>query len=459
MPSKVAVIDIGKTNAKVVVFDMAARREIALKTIQNKSQSSGSYLAFDTDGIWAFLKSALAELYRAYGYDAISITTHGACFALLNEAGELALPVMDYEDTQPEAFNIDYNAIRPAFAETGSPALPMGLNAARQIYWLSRTFPLDFAATRWILPYPQYWAHRLTEQAASEVTSLGVHTDLWDPYQGKYSSLVERLGWERLMPSLRPAHSVLETVSEPLALELGLPAPMPVYCGIHDSNASLLPHLLSRSTPFSVVSTGTWVISMTVDGEAVRLDEARDTLINVNALGGMVPSARFMGGRAFELSNADQSIEVSEDERANVLDEGIMLLPSLPAGSGPFPQAQGRWTVDSATLSPGALLYAVSLYLALMTKVSLDLTGHRGDVIVEGPFAKNTYYLEMLAQLTGRWPVRSETGLTGTSFGAACLALEGKPLDAAAKTREPVSNDPALGTYAARWVSETKTLC
>ena len=76
---------------------------------------------------------------------------------------------------------------------------------------------------------------------------------------------------------------------------------MPVFCGIHDSNASLLPHVLTRPAPFSVVSTGTWVVIMAIGARKVALDEARDTLINVNALGDPVPSARFMGGRAFAM--------------------------------------------------------------------------------------------------------------------------------------------------------------
>ena len=56
---------------------------------------------------------------------------------------------------------------------------------------------------------------------------------------------------------------------------------------------------MAGAKPFSVVSTGTWVIAMAVGGAAVELDPARDTLVNVNAFGEPVPSARFMGGREF----------------------------------------------------------------------------------------------------------------------------------------------------------------
>jgi hypothetical protein len=59
-----------------------------------------------------------------------------------------------------------------------------------------------------------------------------------------------------------------------IARKTGLVAQMPVFPGLHDSNASLLPHLLSDRLPFTVVSTGTWVVSMAVGGRKVALDPA-----------------------------------------------------------------------------------------------------------------------------------------------------------------------------------------
>ena len=78
---------------------------------------------------------------------------------------------------------------------------------------------------------------------ASEATSLGCHTDLWAPAEGRLSSLVEREGWARLFPPLRPAASVLGPILPAVAAATGLAPATPVACGIHDSNASLLPWL------------------------------------------------------------------------------------------------------------------------------------------------------------------------------------------------------------------------
>ena len=117
-----------------------------------------------------------------------------------------------------------------------------------------------------IIPYPQYWAFLLSGVAASEATSIGCHTDLWNPAARTWSSLVDRMGWQDRMPATRPAGDRLGPVLPALAAALGLEPGLPVLCGIHDSNASLYPHLVSRSAPFSVVSTGTWVVVLAIGG-------------------------------------------------------------------------------------------------------------------------------------------------------------------------------------------------
>ena len=52
---------------------------------------------------------------------------------------------------------------------------------------------------------------------ASEVTSLGAHTDLWRPNEGDLSSMVDRLGWRRLFPPMRKAWDTLGTLKPEVA--------------------------------------------------------------------------------------------------------------------------------------------------------------------------------------------------------------------------------------------------
>jgi sugar (pentulose or hexulose) kinase len=448
MTRHVAVIDIGKTNAKVALVDLADMREVALRRAANAPVAEPPYPHHDVELLWSFILDSLAGINQEQRIDAISITTHGATGVLVDAAGELALPVLDYEFDGPDALAEVYDAIRPAFTETGTPRLPAGLNLGAQLFWQQKRFPADFAKAAAILMYPQYWALRLTGVAANEVTSLGCHTDLWDPWKGDFSSLVDKMQWRRLMAPVRPAKDRLGPILPALATRTGLHPQTPVLCGLHDSNASLLPHLLSGTPPFAVVSTGTWVVSMAVGGNKIVLDPTRDTLVNVNALGDPVPSARFMGGREFSLLTEGQSEDWSEEDVATVLGRKWFLLPSTQQGSGPFPHHTAAW-LNAESLINGQRFAAVSFYLALMTATCLDLIGAAGQTIVEGPFARNRLFTQMLAAATTRAVIASEAA-TGTSIGAALLASDQRMVLGKGERIKPPA-DPAWADYARSW--------
>ncbi len=448
----IAVIDIGKTNAKVALVDLDRFEETAVRKTANGVTTDGLYPHFDVERLWAFIVESLAALNAETPVDAISVTTHGATAVLLDKNGDLALPLLDYEFAGPDTLAGNYDKVRPPFSETGAARLPVGLNIGAQIYWQEQTFPEQFANVATILTYAQYWSYRLSGVLSTELTSLGCHTDLWNPYTGDFSTMVDARGWRRLFAPVHRASDILGGLTPQAARDSGLAEGLPVFCGIHDSNSSLLPHVLTRPAPFSVVSTGTWVVMMAMGARKVVLDEARDTLINVNALGDPVPSARFMGGRAFAMLMKDQIVTVSKEIEAEVAAAQWMLLPSVPEGSGPFPNTRARWTCDEASLTGPQRLAVVSFHLAMMTATCLNLIGAQGEIVVEGPFAANATYLRMLGAATGRPVMIGSQSATGTSLGAACLADGGR---ARVQTVEFGEETPAgYRAYAKKWRTE-----
>lgn len=450
-PNLIAVIDIGKTNAKAALFDLKALREIAVRRTPNRPRRGPPYPHHDHDGLKTFILESLAAFSRDFAIDAISVTAHGATAALIDENGELALPILDYEHDGPDEIAEAYDAVRSAFAETGSPRLPGGLNVGAQLFWQMRAFPDEFARARAIVTYPQYWSGWLTGVAANEVTSLGSHTDLWDYRNRRFSTLVERMGWRGRMAPVRPATDRLGPLRQEIARRIGLERPTPVYCGVHDSNASLYPHLITRKPPFAVVTTGTWVIAMAVGAQPARLDPERDTLVNVNVGGDPVPSARFMGGREFERLSPDGDARPGEAELARVLDEKVMLLPSVQAGTGPYPRRRFGWIGDPERLSAPERQAAVSAYLAMMTATCLSLVAAQGATILEGPFAGNAVFKTVLAAATGRPLICPDAGSTGTSLGAALLADPGRLQSPPAEKAMPAVADRRIAAYVADW--------
>jgi sugar (pentulose or hexulose) kinase len=450
-PRHVAVIDIGKTNAKLALVDLQSLSEIAVRKTPNTVLTAGLYPHYDCERVWTFILQGLADLQRQPGIDSISVTTHGVAAALLGKDGGLAMPVLDYEFAGPESTAGEYDAVRPPFAETGTPRLPLGLNLGAQLFWQQRAFRQEFARVARIVTYPQYWTWRLSGVLANEPTSLGCHTDLWDPARRDYSSLVSRMGWREKMAPVRRAGDHLGPLLPEVAKATGLAGDIPVFCGIHDSNASLYPHLLQRQAPFAVVSTGTWVIVMAVGAARQDLDPARDCLVNVDALGNPVPSARFMGGREFSMLVAPGVEDCADADLVHVLDSGIMLLPSVQGGSGPFPDRASSWLGDADSLTPSQHFAAVSLYLGMMTATCLGLAGAAGPVIVEGPFATNRIFGAMLSAATGREVLASAGSATGTSIGAALLAAGGMKPELSFNQISALDLDDRLRRYFADW--------
>ena len=410
--SALAVIDIGKTRSKLLLTTPAGQR---LSEIDQDTATDGRSL--DTEAIWDWLITNLQELTKTYAIEAIFPVAHGATAALIGANG-LTLPVLDYEGDF-SAITQTYEALRPPFDQTQSPSLSNGLNLARQLYWVQKTHPQAWSATQQILLYPQYWSWRLCGVAAAEVTSLGCHTDLWQPAQHAYSNLADALDISTRMPPLRNAWDRLGCIKPSLAQLTGLAENCQIYCGVHDSNASFANHLNpGANSPFSVVSTGTWVICMAggATQNSRRLDPDQDTLANVDVRGHAVPCARFMGGREYAAITGSATAPASLEPAMHLVRDHLFALPAFSAAGGPFKQLTGTVPASICSLERSSL---ASLYCALMTDYCLDLIEASGPVYIEGRFVTDEVFLLALTALRGNVIAANEA--SGTLDGALAL--------------------------------------
>jgi L-fuculokinase len=446
----IAVLDVGKTNIKVVVFDRggAVLAERSAPNTPLAPDSEWPYLRLDTEGAWSFLIGALKELGARFSIEAISTTTHGCAGVLMGRDGE-ALPPLDYEFDGFAAVDSAYDAARPSYDESRSPHLPRGLNLGRHIFYYERHFPGQFEQATAFLTYPQYFAWRLGGAMASEATSLGAHTDLWRPREGDLSSMVDKLGWRRLFPPMRKAWDTLGTLRPEVGAATGLSSDVRIICGAHDSNASLVPHLLSRREPFTVISTGTWVIIMAVGGTA-RLDPEADMLANVDVRGEPVPTARFMGGREYAVLAGDAPADADEADVAAIVASCVLALPAFSDQGGPFASRKGV-IEGAAPTTPKARVALATLYSALMTAHMLRRLEAPGDLIVEGGFTRSSTFAAVLARLMPGRRVLIAPMSAGASAGAAMLAHWGEPHPAPRLEPARAWVLPGLEAYQDRW--------
>jgi sugar (pentulose or hexulose) kinase len=466
MESLTAVLDIGKSNTRLFlvapegdVIWSRARASAAIACPAFPGEPTPA-LALDIEGIEAWLLSELATCPHRERIRTILPIAHGAAMVLIGAHGK-ALLAPDYEAPYFERCRAEYETLRDPFAATFSPSLSAGLNLGRQIFTLQRLAPRFFAHVEMILTYPQYWAWRLSGVAASEITSLGCHTDLWLPAQNTFSHLAHTQGWAGYFPPLQPANHPLGVLSPQIAAATGLSPKCIVLCGIHDSNASYLAHLVSQPAGkiFTVVSSGTWCVIFAPGAAPARLREAEDMLCNLDAQGALVPTARFMAGREYAAIAGPEGSRITPTPEGlnSVLAAGALALPSFAPG-GPFPHATGR-LLAAAALPPEGRAALATLYCALMVDNRLERLGVSGDILIDGPLAANPLFARILKSLRPQADILPSPDKIGIIPAVLWLARAERPAHHPALFHcEALPNAADLRAYRDRWRNTAATL-
>jgi sugar (pentulose or hexulose) kinase len=472
------VIDIGKSNAKLLLLNDAGT-VVEQHSRTNASVTSAlGYPALDVLGLQEWMQRTLRASAHAKRCGHAIASTHGAALVALDGQG-LAWEPLDYEFegvTLHGAAATAFDADSGSFSETLSPELPAGLNAARQLEWLHITHPQAWRTTQTLLPYAQYWAWLLSGVAFCEASSLGCHTHLWNPPAATFSSLAICRGWDRLFAPMRPAWAVIGSLGAVRGAAWGLPAACQVHAGVHDSNACLARYLAGQTQPaaasandnaLTIVSSGTWTVLMAPGAPAHALDPARDMLGNVDVTGRMTPTARFMGGREFEvLLDGANPLLASLPVLQALITSKTFAFPSFSHHGGPFPERVGYLEVDgqrlqgtgSAHLDATQRATLAALYCAQLTAWLIQTLWGTSpqrlhQVIVEGPLAHNEVFLQVLQSLLpGSRCLASADAVEGTARGAWMLTRWQTGLLPGNLQPTATPSLPGLDTYQAHWL-------
>ncbi len=486
----VAVIDVGKTNKKVHIYDEA------LDLVGGKSRS---FESVEREGVpWvpsqeieSWLLDTLSELGSRYPIELISIATHGATFACVDADGELAIPVVDYTHEPGDAFHEEFYRIAGAPEElqrrTATLKLPALLNVAQGVFFFQKTRPEAFARVAHVLFYPQYLAFRLTGKIGADYTYAACHTCLFDFSSLDYSFVADVLAIRDKLPeSIEQPGTILGRLDPAVAGRTGLSPDAQVTLGVHDSNSSLLPYLLKKPNENLIVnSTGTWCVAMHPEKEVAFADEeiGKAVFYNMSALRQPVKTSILMGGLEFEtyttLLKERFGMKRLPDFDPNTYRDVVktareFILPAVARGTGQFPDSAARVVdhdevfaleeVQSGSRVPELFsdtrraIAVLNLSLAIQTITALERVGLGPGVTVytEGGFRNNRDYNALLATLAPESSFRLSGMPEATSFGAALLgwaAADGRDLmdlgSAFALEEERVGGFeiPGLGAY------------
>ncbi|KGL62186.1 FGGY family carbohydrate kinase [Polaribacter sp. Hel1_85] len=258
MINVIAVIDIGKTNKKILLFDENFEDVYQNSTQFDEVSDEDGYPCDDIDSIENWIKSEIKRIQSEgeYSIKAINFSTHGASLIYLDKNGERITPLYNYlkpldiEDYK-EPFE-SYGGKEEFSRKTASPAYGM-LNTGLQILKLQKEKPVFWSKVDTILHYPQYLSYLFTKNITADFTSVGAHTATWDFDNMEYHKWVSDYKLNLPTPQKGTEAVSVEFNSQNIAIGTGL----------HDSSSSIIPLLEKRKNKeFILLSTGTWIIAM-----------------------------------------------------------------------------------------------------------------------------------------------------------------------------------------------------
>lgn len=451
----VAVLDVGKSNVKLSACT-AEGEVFETLSLPNAVLPGPPWRHHDLAAQNAFVLEGLATLARRHPLGHFVASGHGSGMMLTGEnpdAGTgLALPMIDYEQPLPPGLDAAYAPQAGGFFDRGSAVLMAATHTARQMFWAEMAEPRVFAAARWCLGIPQYWAWRLSGRAVSEASILGAQSQLWNVKDRAWAPIVAARGWGRLMPPFAAAAADLGPMRAGLAARHGLP-PLRIHAGGHDSSLGFYRYQRAGQRDFVLLSTGTWIVAFADSLPLERLIEAQGMTCNADIAGAPLGGALTMGGREYA-AVAGLQPEGARAEPAllrRLIARGTMALPSFGSNAGQFPGSAGRGRIlGPPPESPEERLALAVLYAALLAVACAQMLDAARPWVLDGSYLRDPAFAGLIAALRpGRITLTAPESY-GIAAGAALLCRPPGLVPLALTEALPLGL-PGLTEYAARW--------
>jgi len=370
----ILIFDVGKTNKKLLLFDSNYTIVYEQSVVISELADEDGYPCEDIEALEYWIMSSVKELRSngAFTIKGIHCATYGASLVYLDKNGTRIGPLYNYlkpyNPSSKALFESKYGSIAQLCLETASPDLG-NLNAGLQLFRIKTEKPAFFSQIRWALHLPQYIHYLIQGTLASDITSIGCHTMLWDFRANQYHTWVQQEGLVELFP------------------------PLQSNVGLHDSSAALIPYLRYSPEEFLLISTGTWCISMNpFNHHPLTVAELQqDTLCYLTHAGKPIKASRIFAGKKHELAlNELKTQSLSEQD---------------------FEIAY-RYLMDEIVEEQ-----------VKSTSIILKNTGVK-RIYVDGGFSNNQHYMRGIASAFPHLAVYAANVPQATSIGAALLVSD-----------------------------------
>ncbi|MBO0324090.1 carbohydrate kinase [Muricauda sp. CAU 1633] len=424
-----AVFDIGKTNKKFFLFD-AKLQEVYREYAQfDEIKDEDGFPTENLPELQKWLKDLFDRILTAETYDikAINFSTYGASLVHLDNEGKVLGHLYNYLKPIPkdiiEEFHATYQNV-PSM--TGSPKSGM-LNSGMQLYWLKKTNPERYGKIKYSLHFPQYISYLFTGIPLSEYTSIGCHTALWDYEKNDYHNWVYQEGINEKLAPIVASQTSINMVYNQKRINIGV--------GIHDSSSALLPYIFGNRTPFLLLSTGTWSISLNpFNNEQLTMDDIANNCLNYMRIDGTrVKATRFFMGNEYKIQVKKLGEHYGKEygyHRSVKFNQALYLeLIENPSTHFKFEGIQlKRKQLQKTDLEPfktfeeafHQLMIELMELQVRMVKMAIGDVPIR-KIYIDGGFADNDIFVKLMGIHFKEYSIRTTVSPLGSALGAAMV--------------------------------------
>ncbi len=425
----IAIFDIGKTNKKLLLFNEQYQPVYEFSTRFDEIQDEDGFPCEDIDhlrlSVFDLLKKALAK--NEVEVKAVNYAAYGASLVYLDENGTATAPLYNYLKPFPAEitgqFCHAYGSLEKLSLETASPVLG-NLNAAMQLYRISKEKPAVFSRTRYALHLPQYLGYLVSGCFFSDLTSIGCHTMLWDFQKNCYHSWVKQEGFDEKLAPLQHCKHTVDANFSGSSFKSGI--------GVHDSSAALIPYLVNFHEPFILLSTGTWCISLNpFNNEPLTTEELKkDCLCYLSFEGRPVKASRLFAGHEHEqqLKRIAGHFQQQPEKFKTLLFDPVVAASLRRAEQEEAYETPVHTSVfdrrdlndfESDTVAYHRLMMDIIAMQKRSTLLVLDKGKKTKRIFVDGGFSHNNIYMNLLASSFPGMEVYGASMAQASALGAA----------------------------------------
>ncbi len=411
----IAIFDIGKTNKKFFLFneDYKIVEEVSVNFAEIEDEDG--FACEDIRALRRWVLDTLNKYIDSNTYDvrAINFSAYGASFVCLDESDVPVTPLYNYLKPYPaktqEQFYASYGTKEDVAIATASPALG-NLNSGLQLYSLKYDKTKLFDKTRYALHFPQYLSYLISGRKYSDITSIGCHTALWDYRKNNYHNWVIKEGIDKKLAPVFSSAKAIDIVYNGKYLKCGI--------GLHDSSAAFIPYIQNVHEPFLLNSNGTWCISMNAfnDTPLTKEELEKDCLCYMTFEGNTVKSSRLFAGYAHEQiikKLSEYFVEVPNYFEKIAYDKS--LLKDEPA----LNELTDFDVANYVSYEAAYINFIRQVIIAQKRSTDLVYNDKVKKIFVDGGFAKNETYMQLLAEAYPQTEVFAASVSQATAMGAA----------------------------------------